>query len=126
MRGSCFPTEVLSCSSLVLFRVGTSTWVLTHEDGDRAERDADLRELRRDLAKAGRGVQAQVLALAALVPAGGLQLAKVTGLAAAARADTTAFATFTGLFAMSVMSLFLHSAECRLILRDMGRLKKGR
>ena len=51
---------------------------------------------------------------------------KITGMAALAdKADTTALATFTGLIVMSGMSLFLHSVKCRLIARDMGRLKKG-
>ena len=97
-----------------------------HEDGDHAERDDDLREVRRDYAKASMGVQAHMLALAVLVPGEALQLAKITGMAAAGKADTTALATFTGLLVMSGMSLFLHAADCRLILKDVGRLKKSR
>ncbi len=111
---------------MVLFRVGRSTWRLMHEDGDHAEQEDDVRELRHDFGKASRGVQTYMLALAVLAPAGALLFTKSTGMATAAdKADSTALVTITGPLAMSIMSLFLHSMNCRLIARDMGRLKKG-
>ena len=85
-----------------------------------------MRELRREFAKASRGVQIQMFALAVLAPAGALLFPKSTGMAAIAdEADSTPFVTVTGPFVMSSMSLYVHSMNCRLIARDMGRLKKG-
>ena len=97
-----------------------------HEDGDHAEQEDDPRELRREFAKASRGMKIQMFALAILAPAGALLVPESTGMAAIAdKADSTPFVTNTGLFAMSSMSLYFHSVNCRLIARDMGRLKTG-
>ena len=111
------PTSLVWCSSLVLVVTSESTWRLTHEGGNHAERKAELKKLKLDMGDARRDLDFFVTVYTILAPGAALLSSVSAGTVALfGPAYPGIMVAVYGIIGMSIMSLLKHAMQYMLLV----------